>query len=176
MQGQESLKQQATTQPIVIKSTGLSDEARQMFDMIAKRAYEIFETKGRIRGREVEHWLEAEGELFAPTAINVKESRDGLTVQADVRGFTPPELEVDLEPNRVTIIGKHRSHASRQTSLGRSPETRATRLLRSLQLSVEIDPRRATARLQRGVLELDVKKAEATRRIDVQEASTPGAA
>jgi HSP20 family molecular chaperone IbpA len=168
MREQDMDKQQTMEPPIAIKTTGLSAEAKQMFDLIAKRAYEIFEAKGRAKGRELENWLEAEGELFERTPINVKESGDELTVLADVRGFTPRELEVDLEPKRVTIIGKHDNQADRRTETNISPETRATRLLRSLQLPVEVDTRHATARLRRGVLELDVRKAMATKRNSTQ--------
>lgn len=159
----EPIRQQTSEPPIAIKSTGLSADAREMFDMIARRAYEIFESKGRVRGRDIEHWLAAEAELFDRTPINFKESRDGLTVLADVRGFTPQELEVDLEPKRVTIIGRHQSQSSQKTDAGRSSEMRSSRLLRSMQLPIEIDTHRATARLQRGVLELDVKKAQTSK-------------
>ncbi|HTQ62544.1 MAG TPA: Hsp20 family protein [Candidatus Solibacter sp.] len=159
MQEQDLERQQPAETPIAIKSAGLSAEAKGMFDMIAKRAYEIFESKGRVRGRDLEHWLQAEAELFERTPINLKETRDGVIVRADVRGFMPKELEVDLEPKRVTIIGKHQSQTAQKTSASHSSEMRATRLLRSLQLPVEIDTKHATARLERGVLELDVRKA-----------------
>jgi len=147
-----------------------------MFDLIARRAYEIFESNGRVRGRELEHWLQAESELFERTPIDVKESREGLTVLADVRGFAPKELEVDLEPKRVTIIGRHHSQSDQKTNTGWSLEMRSTRLLRSLQLPVEIDTRHATARLQRGVLELDVKKVLAAKGSTGQGASRSNAA
>ncbi|MHB8502786.1 MAG: Hsp20 family protein [Candidatus Acidiferrales bacterium] len=163
MQQHELARTQATEPPIAIKTTGLSAEAKQMFDSIARRAYEIFESTGRVGGRELEHWLQAESELFQRTPIDVKESRDGLTVLADVRGFAPKELEVDLEPKRVTIIGRHQSQADLKTSASRSSEACAARLLRSLQLPVEIDTRHATARLQKGILELDVKKSLAAK-------------
>ena len=176
MREQESMRQPTATPPIAIRSSGMSVEAKQMFDMIAKRAYAIFEAKGRIQGRELEDWLEAESELCETTVIDVKESRDGLTVLADVRGFTPHELEVDLEPNRVTIIGKRQSQNTRQANPNRSSEKRATYLLRSLQLPVEIDTGHATARLQSGVLELAVKKAEAAKRVAGPRACTAGVA
>lgn len=159
MAEQEAIRQQATELPISVKTTGLSADAREMFNMIARRAYEIFESKGRIGGRDMEHWLAAEAELFDRTPINFKESREGLTVRAEVRGFTPKEIEVDLEPKRVTIIGRHQSQSDRGSSLNRSVESRSTRLLRSMQLPVEIDTHQATARIERGVLELDMKKA-----------------
>ena len=34
-------------------------------DEIAERAYQIFEREGRMDGRDMEHWLQAEGELRA---------------------------------------------------------------------------------------------------------------
>ncbi len=111
MQEQDMIRQHAADQPVVIKTTGLSVEAKEMIDSIARRAYEIFESKGRARGHELENWFEAESELFERTPVDIKESPEGVTVLADVRRFAPKELEVDLEPRRVTIIGKHESQA-----------------------------------------------------------------
>lgn len=31
-----------------------------IYDQIARKAYEIYEQRGRERGKDVEHWLEAE--------------------------------------------------------------------------------------------------------------------
>lgn len=162
MTGKEATRQQATELPISIKTSGISADAQKMFDMIARRAYEIFESKGRTGGRDMEHWLAAEAELFDRTPINFKESRDGLTVRADVRGFTPNEIEVDLEPQRVTIVGRHHTQFDGNAERGHSTESRSTRLLRSMELPVEIDTHRASARLDHGVLELDMKKAHPT--------------
>lgn len=162
MTGKEAARQQVTELPISIKTSGMSRDAQEMLDMIARRAYEIFESKGRTDGGDMDHWLAAEAELFDRTPINFKESRDGLTVRADVRGFTPNEIEVDLEPQRVTIVGRHQSNSNGKIDFGGSAESRSTRLLRSMELPVEIDTRRASARLDHGVLELDMKKAHPT--------------
>jgi HSP20 family protein len=159
MQEREMAKHGVAEMPVVIRSAGLSSDAREMFDMIARRAYEIFESRGRTTGRDMENWLQAEEELFDRKPINYKESPDGLIVLADVSGFSPKELEVDLEPKRVTIIGKHQSQSEQSTVSGRASEKRSHRLLRTLQLPIEIDTRRATVRLHGGVLELDVRKA-----------------
>jgi HSP20 family protein len=176
MQEQDMVRQQATEPPIVIKTSGLSVEAKEMMDSIARRAYEIFESKGRARGHDLENWFEAESELFERTPVDIKESPEGVTVLADVRRFAPRELEVDLEPRRVTIIGKHQAEAERKTDISRSSEKRTTRLLRSLELPVEIDTRQATARLKGGVLELDVKRVRAAKGRAAQAGSSLGAA
>jgi HSP20 family protein len=164
MQEKGVVRHQTTTPPIVIRTTGLSVEAKEMLDAIARRAYEIFEAKGRARGHDLENWFEAESELFERTRVDVKETHEGLTVLADVRRFAPKELEVDLEPRRVTIIGKHQSQAERKTDTSYLSEKHTARLLHSLQLPVEIDTHRASARLKKGILELDVKKALAEER------------
>jgi HSP20 family protein len=177
MQEQGLAKQQQIVEaPIVIKTAGLSAEAKELFEMIARRAYEIFESRGKKNGHEMDNWLEAESELFERTPINVKESADGLTVLADVRGYAPKELEVDLEPKRVTIIGKHQSQSERRTDSSSYSETRATCLLRSLQLPIEIDTHQAKARFSRGVLELDVRRAAAVKGAAVQPRSGGAAA
>ena len=98
MYEQNVVRHQTTEPPIVIRTTGLSVEAREMLDAIARRAYNIFEAKGRIEGRDLDNWLQAEAELFERTPLNIGESQDGVTVLAEVRDFTPKDLEIDLEP------------------------------------------------------------------------------
>jgi HSP20 family molecular chaperone IbpA len=159
MHEQNVVRHQTTEPPIVIRTTGLSLEARDMLDAIARRAYEIFEAKGRIRGRDLDNWLQAEAELFERTPLNIGESQDGLTVLAEVRDFTPKELEIDLEPKRVTIIGRGRSQVEQVAGTSARSQKRAVRLLRSVQLPVEIDSSHATARFKGGVIELKLKKA-----------------
>ncbi|MGB7848932.1 MAG: Hsp20 family protein [Candidatus Acidiferrum sp.] len=163
MREQDLIRNHTMEAPIVIRTSGLSVDAKEMFDSIAKRAYEIFESKGRVRGRELENWLQAEAELFGRTPLEVEESQEQVTVLADVRGFTPKELEVDLEPQRVTIIGKRRTQVEQKAGASISSQKDAARLLRSIRLPVTIDAHHATARLNRGVLELDLKKAMITK-------------
>jgi len=148
--------------PVGVNSSGLTNNARAMFDSIAKRAYELFETQGKHDGRSIENWLQAESELFEKPQVRVSESQDSVTVFAEIPGFAPRELEVDLEPRRVTIIGKHDS----TTRLG--PDQRSAlytqtsrQLFQAVDLPCEIDLNRATANLRSGVLHLDLKRAPA---------------
>ena len=159
MYEQNVVRHQTTEPPIVIRTTGLSVEAREMLDAIARRAYNIFEAKGRIKGRDLDNWLQAEAELFERTPLNIGESQDGVTVLAEVRDFTPKDLEIDLEPKRVTIIGRGRPQVEQKAGTSTDTQKRTVRLLRSVQLPVEIDAAHATARFKGGVIELKLKKA-----------------
>ena len=161
MHEQNVVRHQTTEPPIVIRTAGLSVEARDMLDAIARRAYDIFEAKGRINGRDLDNWLQAETELFERTPLNIGESQDSVTVLAEVHDFTPKELEIDLEPKRVTIIGRGRTQVKQEAGTGTRSQRRAVRLLRSVQLPVEIDSAHATARFKGGVIEAQTEKSNA---------------
>jgi HSP20 family molecular chaperone IbpA len=159
MHTENVVRHQTTEPPIVIKPTGLSVEAKEMLDAIARRAYDIFEAKGRIKGHDLDNWLQAEAELFDRTPLNIGESQDGVTLLAEVHDFTAKELEIDLEPKRVTIIGRGRTQVEQKAGTSTGSQKRTVRLLRSVQLPVEIDAAHATARFKGGVIELKLKKA-----------------
>jgi HSP20 family molecular chaperone IbpA len=145
--------------PVRINTTGLTSDARTMLDSIAGRAYKIFEEQGRKHGHDREHWLQAEAELFDRPFAEVEESPEGVIVLVEVSGFAPRELEVDLEPQRLTIIGKHDKVAETKDDGFALAERGRRELLKSLELPVAIDMRHATARLKQGILELHMKKA-----------------
>ncbi len=159
MREEDLIRNQTADSPIAIRTTGLSVEASEMFDSIARRAHEIFELKGRVWGRDLDNWIQEEAELFQPMPFDVSESEEGLTVRTEVRGFAPRELEIDMEPRRVTILGKHKNKEETRTDSSVSSDKHSNQLLRCLQLPVEVDTSRVTARLRRGVLELEMKKA-----------------
>jgi len=47
-----------------------NNDANPTQEQIARRAYEIFEQRGRPEGRDQEHWLEAEAQLRAESGRN----------------------------------------------------------------------------------------------------------
>lgn len=159
MRERELVRNQTSEPPIAIRTAGLSVEAMKMFDSIARRAHEIFESKGRVRGRDLDDWIQAEAELFQLMPFDVSESGEGLTVRTEVRGFAPRELEIDVEPRRVTILGKHKRNEETRTDSSVRSDKHSNQLLRCLQLPVDVDTRHVTARLRRGILELEMKKA-----------------
>ena len=53
----------ADTEPLSIANRGESDSTTPREEMIARRAYQRFEERGREHGRDVEDWLEAERDV-----------------------------------------------------------------------------------------------------------------
>ena len=79
----------------------------RVHDLIERRAYEIFDHGGRFLGRDLSDWFQAEAELLHPVHLDIEESEEGFAVHAEVPGFTAKELDIHVEPRRLTIAGKH---------------------------------------------------------------------
>jgi HSP20 family protein len=129
-----------------------------MHDEIARRAFELFERDG-VFGRDLENWFNAEDQLVHPVHVNICETESALRVQAEVPGFEPAELEISLEPTRLTISGRKQSTQEQQEK-GKViyKELCSSELLRVIDLPVEVDPDKTKATLKNGVLELEMPK------------------
>ena len=130
-----------------------------IFTSIERRAYEIFEHDGRGCGRDLEHWLRAESELFHPLHLVMKESDKSITVRAEVAGFTTKDLEVSIEPRRLAISGKREAKEESTKGAAIYCEQCSDQIFRVLELPAEVDPSEATATLKDGILELEMPKA-----------------
>ena len=55
-------------------------------------------------------------DLLHPVHVNIAESGESLEVKAEVPGFSEKEIEVSVEPSRLTITGKRETETkSRET-------------------------------------------------------------
>ena len=66
--------------------------AQEINNLIAHRAYKLFESQGFVHGRDREDWLRAESEILLPVPVDVMETESELTVRADVPGFGEKDL------------------------------------------------------------------------------------
>ena len=143
----------------VVEPQALIDRINQVYQTIARRAFDFFESEGGAPGRDVEHWLKAEAELLHPVPLNVTETDDALTVQAEVPGFNAGDLEVSVESGRLTISGKQESREEQTKRKAIYREQRSSEILRVITLPATVDASKATATLTNGVLELILPRA-----------------
>lgn len=89
--------------------------------------------------------------------MSITEAGNIVTLQAEVPGFDPSQLEINLEPRRVTILAKK---ATKENERGKKSEAGkcSCEVLRVFDLPVEIDTAQTTATLREGVLELHMPK------------------
>ena len=153
----------------LLSGSSLFDRIEEMSNSIARRAFEIFENRGRAWGHDLDDWLRAESELFHPLHLDIEESDDTVMVRAEVPGFTAKELEVGLEPHRLTISGKRESNGEHTGKKTTYSEHCVNQIFRTVDLPEEVDSSKVTATLKDGVLELSMPKAARPQKIKIEE-------
>lgn len=103
--------------------------------------------------------------------VNVFTDENGLVVQAEVPGVKPDQLDVQVDPGRLTITGERTLNADEKCSYHRR-ERRAGRFSRTIQLPRDLDPDQAKAEYRNGLLTVRFPKHAAAkpRHIEVRAA------
>lgn len=155
--------QTAPSRPPVktVKMESLMERITRLHDAIARRAYELFERDGRINGNDTQHWLEAEKEFLRPVKISVEESEKEVVVHAEVPGFAPGDLEVNVEPRCVIITGKHQTKNESKEGDSSYSEESSEEIFRSVELPTEINTAKISTSFNNGVLDIQLAKVEA---------------
>jgi len=94
---------------------------------------------------------------FTPE-VNIFETKDGYVLQADMPGVNKGGLEVTLEGNTLTIVGR-----KNEAEFGANPVYRESRdgdFRRVFELDPAIDATRINAKVEQGILTLHLPKAE----------------
>jgi len=157
--------------PVPVKQSATSDvfdQIQQTHDALARRAFEIFDSNGRWLGHELEDWFRAESELLHPVHLEIAESNDNLTVRAEVPGFSAKELEIDVEPRKLTISGKHEAQEESKKGKTIYSERCAKEILRVVDLPAEVDSSKVSAILKDGILNIELPKAAHARAVRIE--------
>src|SRR5260370_14768720 len=139
----------------------LIEPAQEINDLIARRAYELFESSGFTNSHAHEDWLRAESEILLQAPVDVTETETGFTIRADVPGFGEKDVEVRVAPRSLCITGKRQESSDQKEattiySERRSTysERRSTHIFSVLHLPAEIDPDTVNVTVSEGLLEI----------------------
>jgi len=102
---------------------------------------------------------EREREYFVPP-VNIVELDDTYVVEADLPGVTKEGLEITVENNELTIIGRRQDILEVPNAEVLYQETRPGDFRRVFELDPTIDTSKINAKMQQGVLTLTLPKAE----------------
>ena len=139
----------------------LAPETDKMEQRLRQRAYALFETRGRSHGRHVDDWFEAERELIWKPAIEVREKGGQLSVDVELPGIQPRDLDVRVTPDRL-LVRARTSHIQLENRGAIHISERISKdVFRAIDLPKAIDPERVRAEYYQGLLHVVASVSEA---------------
>jgi HSP20 family protein len=95
--------------------------------------------------------------------VDVTNGSDSITVEASLPGFKPEDVDITVENGVLSIVAE--TSSERQEGEGESlvQEIRRGRVSRTIALPTGIEPDKATASFENGLLKLQIPKAEAVK-------------
>ena len=100
----------------------------------------------------------AQMEQFVAPVSSVTEDGDGYMLQVEMPGVNKDGLEISVENNELTILGRRSLPAIDGTLIHR--ESRQENFRRTFELDPSIDPGKISAKIEQGVVTLTLPKAE----------------
>jgi HSP20 family protein len=152
----------------LVSPENLIERAERIYNSIASRAFELFEKNGHTLGQDLDNWLKAEAELLHPVHVSITDAADGVTIRAEVPGFTAEQLQVSVEPRRVTLSGKRETKGEKKHGGTVYQESCSNQILRLIDLPAAVKPGKVSAGLHNGVLELKMPKADTPAKVPIQ--------
>jgi HSP20 family protein len=134
-------------------------------ELIARRAYHLFEEAGYREGHDLENWLLAESQLQIPVSLELIEAKEKITVKAVLPEFNASEVEIHVQPRRLFITGERVEDAEKHKVNTGHCEELLQRVFRSIDLPAEIDPDKVKATLNQGELQIELPKAKAGQKV-----------
>ena len=163
MKSQRAAKPKSDRPVVLLNPSNPADLQRTVQKVqlaISRRAHELFEARGQEHGHDREDWFRAESELLCPVSVSLSESEDRISVCADVAGFDQTELEVSIEPGRISILGEKKTSGTKaKDGIIEQTSAHPAQILEVVDLATEVTPERAVVELQGGVLKFELPTA-----------------
>ncbi len=137
---------------------GLLEQMKKLYDGVACRAYELFETRGGEPGKHLEDWIRAEVELLGMVEGELREHPDRIEASFSVPRFRPEEIEVSVEPRCLVVRGKTERRSHWTGKEGSGTEKSEEQFLRRYELPTDVDPDQVMATLTDGKLTVVLPK------------------
>src|SRR3989454_12542685 len=128
-------------EPVAIsKISSILDEMNQMQERIMRRAYDTFERNGRLLGRDLDHWLQAERELVWKPALELRETDGEFVLEVAVSGVDPKDIDIEVTPEDIVLKADiQHEHEEKKSNL-HICEFQSAKMYRSIHLPKRINP------------------------------------
>ena len=145
------------------KISSILDEMNQMQERIMRRAYTIFERNGRLLGRDLDHWLQAERELVWKPALELRETDGEFVLEVAVSGVDPKDIDIEVTPEDIILKADIQHEHEEKKGTVHICEFQSSKMYRSIHLPKRINPDKVKAEIKNGLLKLKAEIAEEVR-------------
>ncbi|MFH0845754.1 MAG: Hsp20/alpha crystallin family protein [Pseudomonadota bacterium] len=97
--------------------------------------------------------------IWAP-ALDVKETKENLVINAELPGLGPKDIEVSISGDLLTLKGEKKQEREEKEESYHLVERRYGAFSRSIRLAAEVDPQKIKAIHKDGVLTITLPKSE----------------
>jgi len=136
------------------RPSSILDEMREMQDWIMRRAFEIFEHNGRMIGRDVENWTQAERELVWKPAFELCEKDGQFQLEVAISGVEAKDIDVEVAPEDIIVKADTQHQHTDQKGTVHYCEFETGKMFRAIHLPKKIDPDKVKAEFKNGLLRL----------------------
>jgi len=134
------------------QSGDLSNNLTEIQEVIALRAYQLFEDRGCVDGHDLEDWFRAESEILLPISFSIDDLDGRLIARVEVPLPTVDDLEVQVQDQRIIICDRG------PICLDGPDRIILCRVFNAFELPEPIDWTTAEITFQDGVLEVNAPK------------------
>jgi HSP20 family molecular chaperone IbpA len=155
----------------VKKPQTLLDELEKLHQAITQRAYDLFRT-GSSWGGPLADWLNAERELIAKPAVELRQRDGQFEVSAALPGIDAKDIDLQITPEELLIKAETTREKKTDKSTVHMSEFSCGQVFRSVRFPERIDPETAKAEYKNGMLQLTatIAKSAAAKKVDVKAA------
>jgi HSP20 family molecular chaperone IbpA len=141
------------------ENTSFFGEVRSLFDEIGRRAYGLFERRGRANGGDLDDWLAAEREMLWSPPAELTETDDEFHVRVAAPGFDAKEVQVGALPGYIVVKAAASHEGDKKEGDLHFSQFAERTAFRRIDLPAPIDVDSVKATLDKGVMLLAAKKA-----------------
>jgi HSP20 family molecular chaperone IbpA len=154
-----------TEQAPIRLGTALSKSLDNLEETIRKRAYELFLDRDSNEEDSMGDWMRAQSEVLAPIELELKDQKNNIVAECNLKGFSAKEIEIEVENGFLRVFGSHRESSKKKDKGATTTESKSRYFFQSAQLPAAVDLDKASAKLlKNGKLKVTLPKPAAAKK------------
>jgi HSP20 family protein len=140
------------------KELPIFEQIEKRLEAVGRRAFDLFEKRGRESGHELDDWFQAEHELFGWPVAELAEKNGAYAIGITLPGFDAKDIEITATPNELIVHAANANEKKTEKDNVLWTEFGSSDVYRRFDLPVAINVDQVTAKLDNGMLQISAPK------------------